>query len=249
MDGFAPYAGHLDFRVPLNSEKWDTLHVDRPSILVCYRWTISIASEIPTVAQADDIEAPEAREKAPRVPLSLDAVDADHLIPRRDFALYGLPKFTKVHLSRLCHSGRFPAPVEVSRQRVAWTAGSLRDWRAGLKVRSTYTQDRPRERRSEAHVKPAPAPAPVAIPEDVPLLDRPVSALDGLTRRMLRALAREGVVTVRDLAAKSPGELLRMRDVGALSIDTICRALDAMGLKLGINAAADRESAKEVEPA
>jgi hypothetical protein len=196
----------------------------------------STKSEFTVVTQTDDLATQEAPEKARKVPLSLAALDDDHIVLRSQLEDYGIPKFSRPHQKRLVDAGLFPAPIEYSAQRIGWRAGDLKSWRASLRTRAGWMPDRAHEGRPAPTPAPkrSPAPAPAAIPEDVPLIDRSISSLAGLTRRMRRALEREGIHTVRDLVQKSPGELLRMREVGALTIDTVCRALDAVGLRLGM---------------
>lgn len=84
---------------------------------------------------------PKTREAraAPATPLSLDALDDDVIIPASEFGRYGLPEFSKPARRRLIDAGKFPAPLEISPNRVGWRAGDLKLWRASRPVRRGYS--------------------------------------------------------------------------------------------------------------
>jgi prophage regulatory protein len=52
----------------------------------------------------------------------------------------GIP-FTRVHLNRLISAGKFPAPVALSTQRIAWKIGDIEAW---IESRPTVRRERVR---------------------------------------------------------------------------------------------------------
>lgn len=69
-------------------------------------------------------------------------------IPFKDLKVYGIP-FSRVHLSNLIKQGRFPAPRQLSPNRVGWVRDELLEWAASLPAaRSAEPKPPPRTPRT-----------------------------------------------------------------------------------------------------
>ena len=73
------------------------------------------------------------------------------------------------------------------------------------------------------------------IREREDLLSRPIStfAFGTHTKRVLNALDREGIKTIRDLVSLTTVKLGRIRNLGRMSQRAIIEKLDELGFKLG----------------
>lgn len=46
----------------------------------------------------------------------------------------GLPRYSRVYLRKMIARGQFPAPVQLSKRRIAWRLSDLEDWKRSRPV-------------------------------------------------------------------------------------------------------------------
>src|SRR5467141_489693 len=56
--------------------------------------------------------------------------DDELFITYNQLPVYGVPKYSRVHIRRLIVSGLFPRPVMLSPNRIAWRMSDLASWKA-----------------------------------------------------------------------------------------------------------------------
>ena len=70
-------------------------------------------------------------------PATAPSLSGETLVLFPQLPLFGVPRFSRVHISRLIKRGQFPPPVTVSERRRAWRLSDLELWKANLPVAAT----------------------------------------------------------------------------------------------------------------
>jgi predicted DNA-binding transcriptional regulator AlpA len=94
-------------------------------------------------AQSRSVVPAPARENAARdaQQSSRDPFHPEVLVIYLGLQALGIP-YTRVHLRRLMKEGKFPLPVQISENRIAWRLGDLREWQANLPILTNGCIDR-----------------------------------------------------------------------------------------------------------